>query len=109
MTIKELQNKKILILGFAREGRDVYRFLRKQFPSKVFGVADQKETLAHLPRKGVKLHLGIDYLSAIKNYDVVIKSPGIPLRMVSPLLKKKQELTSETDIFFSECQGTIVG
>ncbi|MDP4006997.1 MAG: Mur ligase family protein, partial [bacterium] len=40
---------------------------------------------------------------------VVIKSPGIPLRMVSPLLKKKQELTSETDIFFSECQGTIVG
>jgi len=109
MTIKELKQKKILILGFAREGRDALRFLRKHFPNKVFGIADQKESLSNLPKKRVKLHLGIDYLKAMRQYDVILKSPGIPLRIVGPLLKKRQRLTSETDIFFSTCQGTIVG
>ena len=109
MIISELKNKKILILGFAREGRDTLRFLRKHFPNKVFDIADQKESLPNLPKKKVELYLGKDYLKAIKQYDVIVKSPGIPLRMVKPLLKESQRLTSETDIFFSACQGTIVG
>ncbi len=93
MTINELKNKKILILGFAREGRDALRFLRRHFANKVFGIADQKESLPNLPKKRVKLHLGKDYLKAIQHYDVVVKSPGIPLRIVRPLLKKQQHLT----------------
>lgn len=109
MTISELKNKKVLILGYAREGRDTLRFLRKHFSNKVFGIADQKESLPNLPKKGVKLHLGKEYLKAIKQYDVVVKSPGIPLRIVAPFLSKKQRITSETDLFFSTCQGTIVG
>ena len=109
MTINEVKNKKILILGFAREGKDVLRFLRKHFPNKVFGIADQKESLPNLPRKKLKLHLGKDYLKAIQHYDVVVKSPGIPLRTVAPFLLKRHQLTSETDLFFSACQGAIVG
>lgn len=109
MTLAELKNKKILILGFAREGRDAFEFLRKRFPNKVFGVADQKESLLNLPKKRVKTHLGKGYLKAIKNYDVIVKSPGIPLRIVKPYLRKRHLLTSETDLFFAECQGTIIG
>ncbi|MDA1337353.1 MAG: UDP-N-acetylmuramoyl-L-alanine--D-glutamate ligase [bacterium] len=109
MIIEELTDKKILILGFAREGRDTLKFLQQHFPSKVFGIADEKESLANLPKKKVKLFLGKKYLRAIRQYDVVVKSPGIPLKMVQPLLKKSQSLTSETDIFFSLCQGTIIG
>jgi len=109
MRLKELRNKRILILGFAKEGRDTLRFLRKHFPNKVFGIADQKETLQNLPKTKVRLHLGKDYLKAIKQYDVVVKSPGIPLKIVSSLLTRRQKLTSETDLFFSACHGTIVG
>lgn len=109
MTIRELKNKKVLILGFAREGRDTYKFLRKHFPSKVIGIADQKESLPSLPKKRVKLYLGKNYKKAIRLYDVVVKSPGIPLRTVAPFLLKRHQLTSETDLFFSACQGTIVG
>ena len=109
MTIQELQDKKILILGFAREGRDTLKFLQHYFPSKVFGIADEKESLPNLPKKKVKFFLGKDYLKSIKQYDVVVKSPGIPLKKIRPLLKKSQYLTSETDIFFSLCQGTIIG
>ena len=38
-----LKNKKILILGFAREGIDTLQFLRKLFPRQIFALADQKE------------------------------------------------------------------
>jgi UDP-N-acetylmuramoylalanine--D-glutamate ligase len=109
MTIDELKGKNILILGFAREGRDTLKFLRKYFPNKIFGIADQKDSLLNLPAKKVKLYLGKSYLKDIRKYDVVIKSPGIPLRTIKPLLKKSQYLTSETDIFFSLCKGTIIG
>jgi len=109
MTINELKNKKILILGFAREGRDTLRFLRKHFLNKVFGIADQKETIHNLPKTRVRLHLGANYLKAIKQYDIIVKSPGIPVKIVAPFLSKKQGLTSETDLFFSACHGTIVG
>lgn len=109
MTIEVLKNKKILILGFAREGRDVLKFLRAHFPEKVFGIADQKTSLPNLPKKRIRVHLGKNYLKALRQYDVVVRSPGVPIRMLSPLLKKGQQLTSETDLFFSVCQGTIVG
>jgi UDP-N-acetylmuramoyl-L-alanine---L-glutamate ligase len=109
MKVSELKNKGILILGFAREGQDTLRFLRKHFPNKVFGIADQKEVLHNVPKTKVRLHLGKNYLEAIRQYDVIVRSPGIPLRIIAPLLKKGQRLTSETDLFFSACQGTIVG
>ena len=38
MSIGQLKNKKILILGFGREGMDNLIFLRKLFPSKVIGI-----------------------------------------------------------------------
>ncbi|MDP2735336.1 MAG: Mur ligase family protein [bacterium] len=109
MTLEELKGKKILILGFAREGRDVLRFLRKRFPNKVIGIADAKESLPGLPGKKIRLHLGKEYLKAMRAYDVIVRSPGIPVRKLKPFLSKKQQLTSETDLFFSLCQGTIVG
>jgi len=109
MNVQELKGKKILIVGFAREGRDTLRFLRTRLPNQVIGIVDEKESLPNLPTKKVQLHLGKDYLKATKNYDVIIRSPGVPLKKVKPYLSKKHQLTSETDIFFSGCQGTIVG
>src|SRR3989338_7397477 len=95
MRVQDLKDKKILILGFGREGKDTLLFLRKKFPKKSIGIADQKQ--------------GKDYLKKIKNYDVIIKSPGVPNWKIAPFLKKKQIVTSQTDIFFNECPGTIIG
>lgn len=117
MNIDYLKNKKILILGFAREGRDVLSFLRKLFPEKIIGVADEKEfkELDSLSKKIIKfdkklkINLGADYLNCLKNYQVVIKSPGIPLKTIKPFINKKIKLTSETEIFFKNYKGIIVG
>lgn len=95
MTLQELATKKILILGFAREGKDTLLFLRKKFPGKKIGIADQK--------------ISKNYLKEIKKYDVIIKSPGIPMWKIAPFLKNGQVVTSQTEIFFNECPGTIIG
>lgn len=95
MRVQDLEKKKILILGFGREGKDTLLFLRKKFPKKSIGIADQKQ--------------GKGYLKKIKDYDVIIKSPGVPNSVVSPFLTKKQKITSQTELFFKECPGMIIG
>ena len=58
MRIQDLEKKKILILGFGREGKDTLLFLRKHFPKKKVGIADQKQ--------------GKNYLKKIKSYLLLI-------------------------------------
>lgn len=96
MRIKELKNKKILILGFGKEGKDSYAALKKLFPKKKIAIADEKKN-------------GKDYLKAVRNYNLIIKTPGIPTRVVKPFLKKGAKITSQTEIFFDNCPGMIIG
>src|SRR5437870_4454106 len=42
MTLDELQNKSILILGFGTEGQATYDFVRKRWPDKLLTIADQQ-------------------------------------------------------------------
>jgi len=109
MELTELKKRKVLILGFGREGRDTFKFLRKFFPKKIIGIGDCKLKIANLRDKKVKLYLGERYLKALTNYEVIIKSPGIPLKLIKPYLTKKQKLTSQTDLFFENFPGIIVG
>lgn len=108
MKLNQLKNKKIVILGFGREGRDVFSFLRKAFPSKIISIADENEKLEDLP-KGAVLHLGKNCFDSLKDYQVAIKSPGIPFKKIEPYLSDAQILTTETEIFFDNCKGIIVG
>lgn len=108
---------RIVILGLGREGIDTFLFLRKMFPDKIIGVADRltianfKLQISKIVRrdKKIRFHLGDSYLKSLKNYDVVIKSPGIAPRIIKPFLRKGQTVTSQTEIFFENCPGKIVG
>ncbi|MDI6883042.1 MAG: UDP-N-acetylmuramoyl-L-alanine--D-glutamate ligase [Patescibacteria group bacterium] len=115
MELNELKNKRILILGFGKEGKDSFLALRKMFPEKVLGIADQvsgfRFQVSGLIKndKKLKLHFGKNYLKAIKNYDLIIKTPGIPSRVIKPFLKRGTKVTSQTEIFFENCPGIIIG
>ena len=90
MTIKELKTyKKILILGYGKEGQSVEKFLKHFVPAAEIHIADKKE--------------GEHYLLKQKDADLVVRSPGVKLEYVS----KKN--TSAANIFFGNFPGTIVG
>jgi len=108
MKLDKLKNKRILILGFGREGQDTFRFLRKLFPNKVLGIADEKKfPISNFQFPKAKWYLGKDYLKVLKNYDIIIKSPGIPFKILPKRVLKK--ITSQTEIFFENCLGKIIG
>lgn len=118
MAINELKNKRVLILGFGREGQDTLKFLRKIFPGKVIGVADRKENgmlkaqseKSQFKAQNIKWRIGKSYLNGLKNYDVIIKSPGVPVHLPEVEKAFKQgKITSQTEIFFDNCPGKIIG
>jgi UDP-N-acetylmuramoylalanine-D-glutamate ligase len=107
MKLTQLGKKKILILGFGQEGKDNFLFLKRLFPGKVLGIADRNSALKNPRLKKVRWHLGRDYLKSLKKYDTVIKSPGIPFKILPKSALKK--IFTQTDIFFENCPGKIVG
>ena len=91
--LENFANKKILILGFGREGQDTFKFLKKLFPKNKIDIADQK--------------FDKNYLQKLNSYDIIIKSPGLPFKKIHRLNLWK--ITTQTDIFFENCPGTIIG
>lgn len=103
-----LKSKRILILGLGKEGLDTLNFLRKVFPGKVIGVGDRNEKIKKDNK--TRWHLGKNYLKTIKNYEVIIRSPGIPIHLPEIEKAYKQgKITSQTEIFFDNCPGKIIG
>ena len=114
----QLADKKIFILGFGKEGRDTYFGLRKLFPDKFLGIADQNKfsifnfQFSKLLKndKNIKLHLGENYLNAVGDYDLIIKTPGISSKALGGFEPMPSSaFTSQTEIFFENFPGIIVG
>jgi len=97
-----LKDKKILILGFGREGQSTYRLLSNIIPVNLSCIADRdKDVLSKIDFKidaNFKTILGEHYLNSLDEFDLIIKSPGIPREL---LLKKVNsvKITSQTDLF----------
>lgn len=77
--------KNALILGYGKEGRVTQQFLRRRYPKLKIGIADQKNDSTYLERQ--------------KDYDITIKTPGIPKRHVFG------HYTTATNIFFSHLEA----
>ena len=99
LILNRLRGKRILILGFGREGRSTYTFLKKYLPEAVLAVADKN------PLEGVT-HAGEDYLQSVYDYDIVVKTPGISLKDFDT---KGVEITSQTDLFLSQFHNQTIG
>ena len=89
MTLSKLARARILILGLGREGLETYKFLRAEFPEKPLGLADRLpiDRLAPEVQSAMAMdanlvtNLGDGYLSTLTSYDVVVRSPGVPLKI----------------------------
>ncbi len=102
---------KIAILGFAREGHSVLKFLQKdrEFKGAEICILD-KNSGTKVPR-GIKKSIGPDYLKNLGGFDIVFRAPGIPYLL--PEIQKAEssgvKISSSTNLFFERCPGTIIG
>jgi len=117
MELNEFQGKKILILGLGKEGQDTLAFLIKYAPAGILAVSD-RTLFDNLPDAAKKIinkykipgYFGKNYLKNLQNYDIIVKSPGIPIHLPEiEAAYKAGKITSQTKIFFNHCQGTIIG
>ena len=113
MLTNYLKNKKILLVGFGREGRSSYRYIRKFYPLQEIDIADKNENLvddSELKKDlNIKLHLGETYLAELGVYDIIIKSPGIPKVLLENVFNKKCEITSQADLFLHFYASQTIG
>lgn len=68
------KNKKVIILGFGREGMSTYRFLRNMYPDMHLTIADKNEI--KLDDKNVTLICGDSYMDSLNDFDIVMNPPA---------------------------------
>ena len=106
-----VKGKKVLILGFGREGKSTWNVLKKldccALVQTSEGVADQIYFLPVTPYfvekviqkekpEGIgKWTAGEDYQKCLNDYDVVFKSPGVVLE--KPVKEYTSQILSQTE------------
>lgn len=96
----------IALIGFGVENQSVYRHFAAKgvYPT----ICDQNPDV-ELP-EGSSGHLGAGYLNDLNQFDLIVRSVGIP---PSVILEKNPDvaskITTAVNLFFEECRTPIVG
>lgn len=111
--IENFQKKKVLILGFGREGKSTFNLIRRFLPQKKLFVADKNEKLQetssfHPTDKNIHFILGEKYLDNLFDFDIIIKTPGISLNH-EKLDVSNFKITSQSDLFLQMFSDQIIG
>lgn len=85
-----LAGKRILIAGYGREGRSAERLIQRLVPETQYTIADGNEQIATESAKDC--------------YDMIIKSPGVPMRVLGSM-----ECSSLTDLFLQVYGDKTIG
>lgn len=114
--IQYFKNKRIIILGFGREGQSTYKLIRRYLKEQQLYIADEKENFQEnyeflKEDDYVQFISGKKYLENLQDYDVIMKSPGISFVGIdttkySYKIKSQLELLLE---FFNVCTIGITG
>lgn len=106
--LEQIEGKHMLILGFGREGKSSYQFIRSYFPEMPLAIADADkkafETIAN--DKNLTFFSGENYLNDLPYFDLIIRTPGIPIRKIAFGFGA---LTSQTDLFLSAFHKQTIG
>lgn len=100
-----LRDKRILILGFGKEGKSTYNFIRNRYPDMELAIYDKKSITDKLDH--VVLHSGESFNNILGEYDLIIKSPGIVLGSVNQEILSK--ITSQTELFLRYYSEQTIG
>ncbi len=116
MELSNLHNKSVAILGFGLEGRAVASYMCLKginpviFEAKPDDEWDEKQKQL-INTLGLEVRSGEGYLEGLKEFEVIVRSPGF-WRLHPSLLAAEQNgstITSQTRIFFENCPASIIG
>ena len=105
--INFLRNKKILILGFGREGKSSLNFIRQNLPDAEVAIADQNQ-IDDPDVVNITTYTGEKYLESCANYDLILKAPGVIIKNDLDQATKTK-ITSQTDLFMRVYHQRIIG
>lgn len=107
MIIDKLRDKKIVILGFGREGKSSLSYIRKYLPTKMIAIADDNIDNINIDDECI-VKCSKDYINQLDDYDIILKAPGIPVKdhKYDNVINK---ISSQTDLFIDEYKDKIIG
>ena len=89
-----LEGRRILIAGYGREGRSAERLIQRLLPQADYAVADGNDQIT---------------AESAKDYDLIIKSPGVPMRVLEVSKSRSPEVSSLTDLFLQVYGDLTIG
>ena len=107
------RDKRILILGFGREGISTYNLIRKYLPEQKLFIADKKENFQDnfdfLKKDNfVTIISGENYLDNLKDYDIIMKSPGISFANLDTL-EYQNKIKSQLELLLEFFDNFTIG
>lgn len=109
--IKKLNNKHIAILGYGREGKSTYRFIKKYCKDTKVTIIDYKDIRNDFYDEfsdEVNFITGEDYLNNLGKYDLIIKTPGISLKDID-ISTFKNKISSQVELLLEVYKDNCIG
>ena len=101
-----IKGKRVLLLGFGREGQSTYHVIKQAGGYASLDIADLASP-AQRPDEEARWITGPGYQNCMDDYDVVFKSPGIVLE--KPIEEYRCQILSQTEVFFQCFRDQIIG
>ena len=102
---KLIANKRVLILGFGKEGQSTFEIIKKLAITKEVYIADKREM--EVPAFADGVITGDKYLDCLDDFDVVFKSPGIVLPKA--IDDYSCHITCQMDLFLKAYKDRCIG
>jgi UDP-N-acetylmuramoylalanine--D-glutamate ligase len=109
--IQKLNNKHIAILGYGREGKSTYRFIKKYCKNTKVTIIDYKDIRNDFYNEfndEVDFITGEDYLNNLEKYDLIIKTPGISLKDID-ISTFENKISSQVELLLEVYKNNCIG
>jgi UDP-N-acetylmuramoylalanine--D-glutamate ligase len=109
--IEKLNNKHIAILGYGREGKSTYRFIKKYCKNTKVTIIDYKDIRNDFYNEfndEVDFITGEDYLNNLEKYDLIIKTPGISLKDID-ISAFEDKISSQVELLLEVYKNNCIG
>ncbi len=109
--IEQLKDKNIAILGFSKEGKSTYNFIKRHNINSTITILDGNESLLEnnpfLKEEKIELVLGEHYLDNLERFDLIFKSPGVKLKDID-ITSFKDKITSNLGIVLDNYRDNLI-